>query len=103
MGVPSEFSERVMIIRKRLGLNQTQFAKKIGAIPANISNMENGRATYPSFIILYGIWKNVKNVNIDYIFSGKGKPFFDDSFKKNQVETLKKQMEEIQHKLSSLE
>lgn len=64
---------RIKEIRKKLGFFQDDFAKSLIVSPATLSEVENGK-TKAGFDILYNLVA-VHNVNLDYVFFGKGDLF----------------------------
>lgn len=65
--------ERIRMLRKELGLSQTEFGKKIGVTRSVISNIELGLVP-PTEVILNAI-AGVFYVNIDWIRTGEGEMF----------------------------
>ena len=97
------YIDRIIEIREILGLAQTEFAKKIGVKPNTLTNMETYRVKYPSFPILLGICQNIENVNIDYVFTGNGKPFFTEEHTQHLINEIKNDMLLIKLKINRLE
>ena len=65
--------ERIKLIRKYYGLNQTQFAEKLGLSRNHIAQVETGKGKFSERTIkdICRIW----NVNEDWLKSGEGEMF----------------------------
>lgn len=68
---------RVRQIRKALHLSQEAFAKNLNIATPTLSDLENGK-TKPSFDVMYGLL-TAYNVNLEYVVSGAGEMFKQDS------------------------
>ena len=68
---------RVKALRSQLGLNQTEFASKIGLKQAAIGLYENGQRTVPDTTIL--LISQTYNVNLEWLRDGQGEMFRQDA------------------------
>ncbi len=68
-----KIGERILAVRRRLYMNQNEFARAMGVSNGSLSMMETGKAQ-PRFELLYNITKKY-NVNLAYIFFGRGEMF----------------------------
>jgi len=60
------FAEKIIMLRKSLGLNQSEFGKRLGVTNRAVSKWEN-ELSMPSIESIYKICK-LYNVNLDYFF-----------------------------------
>lgn len=60
LGVPSDYSSRIRLLRDRLGLTQTEFADRLGVAFATVNRWENGQ-TAPSALS----WQQVQRLDGD--------------------------------------
>ena len=67
-----DVSERLLSLISELGLNQSQFAKKMGLSPSSITNITGERRSRPSFVILEKIAKHFPSVNMNWFLTGVG-------------------------------
>jgi putative transcriptional regulator len=65
--------QRVKEIRKNLGLTQAEICKKIKFSPGYLSEIEHGEYN-PTFMFYFNLAKKL-NVNLEYLFFGKGRMF----------------------------
>jgi len=75
MTYSEEVGVRVRNIRKALKLKQKEFVKKLHISDASLSDIENGKHN-PNFDFLVNLAQEF-NVNLDYVFFGKGEMFVD--------------------------
>ncbi len=75
MAKSSDFSDRVKLIRKTLGFKQKDFAKKLKISGPSLSEIEKGKYK-PGHDFFVNISKEF-NVNLYYLFFGKGEMFLD--------------------------
>ena len=61
-----QIAERIKQLRKNLGLNQSEFCKKLGIKQSTLSSYENGTVS-PSNEVLYAIAKQY-HVSLDWLF-----------------------------------
>lgn len=66
-------AQRIRLLRNKLGLNQTEFAKKLGRKQQTIANWETGARNLPDFSYL--ALTQVFNVNETWLRTGKGEMF----------------------------
>lgn len=71
----TEFGVRLRDIRHHLDLKQTDFATRMGTSPNVISEIENGK--YKPGFDMIGKFASVFNINLYYLFFGKGEMFID--------------------------
>jgi len=79
-----EIGKRIIEIRKRLGLNQKEFAASIDMSPSYLSPIESGKAN-PTVGFFFRL-SNTHNVSLDYLFHGKGSMFRNHKIKKPDEE-----------------
>lgn len=77
-----QLGQRLRGIRKTLGMKQAEFAGKLGISIANLSDIETGK-TKPRYEF-YSKIAETFNVNLNYLISGKGKPFYDSAAANSQ-------------------
>ena len=75
MTYSEEVGIRIRNIRKSLKLKQKEFVKKLLISDASLSDIENGKHK-PNFDFLLNLAQEF-NVNLDYVFFGKGEMFVD--------------------------
>ena len=75
MTYSEEVGVRIRNIRKTLKLKQKEFVKKLHISDASLSDIENGKHN-PNFDFLVNLAQEF-NVNLDYVFFGKGEIFAD--------------------------
>jgi len=78
-----EYSERIILLRKAVGLNQAEMAKRLELSPSALSQIESGK-TMPSINTLSKLKKEF-NVSMDWFVDGKGEMFSLDSLVNNVV------------------
>jgi transcriptional regulator with XRE-family HTH domain len=69
------FGSRIRKVRNHLKLNQTVFAKNLGISVTNVSESETGKSS-PGYDF-FSRMSTVYNVNLNYLFTGKGEMFMD--------------------------
>uniref|UniRef100_UPI0039AEEE12 helix-turn-helix domain-containing protein n=1 Tax=Empedobacter brevis TaxID=247 RepID=UPI0039AEEE12 len=77
---------RIKEIRNFLGLNQIDFAKKIGIKQSPLSQMEGGRIL-PSIDTISEIIRNF-NISYDWLIDGKGQMLKENSEKKSVTKSV---------------
>ncbi len=80
-----EINERIKILRKQLGLTQTEFGNKIGIAQGYLTNIENSRREVSLKIIK--LICSVYNVNEQWLKCGEG-----EIFSKQNISLAKKQV-----------
>ena len=73
----SSISERLRLLRKQLGLSQTEFANELGLKQRAVSHWERGNAE-PSLKIIQLI-RQKWSVSLDWLLIGEGPMYLDDS------------------------
>ena len=68
-------NERIKLLRKTLGLNQTDFGSKIGVKQGTVTGYETGTRT-PIDAVISSICREF-NVNEDWLRTGEGKMFIE--------------------------
>jgi transcriptional regulator with XRE-family HTH domain len=68
---------RCKTLREKLGLSQTDLAKKLNVSNATICGLEKGQV-YPPFKFIFGLCLGY-NVNIFYLFNGNGDMFMEEN------------------------
>ena len=66
-------NERIRIIRKTIGISQTEFGRRIGVSLGVIKNLEQGKTTLTS--PLFELLCSIYNVNPDWLHTGDGEIF----------------------------
>src|SRR5665647_1036772 len=82
-------NERIRILRKQAGMNQHDFAEKIGCKQQDISNAETSKYKL-SLDLITGILVAFPEVNIDWLLLGRGKMTKNESSEYKQHEELLK-------------
>jgi transcriptional regulator with XRE-family HTH domain len=72
--------ERIIEIRKRLKINQKEFAASIDMSPSYLSSIESGKGN-PTVGFFFRL-SNTHNVSLDYLFHGTGSMFRHQRIKK---------------------
>ncbi len=70
-GTPPTLGERIKLLRKKIGLSQAEFAKRLGIKRAHISRIESGHAS-PSELLLRVIGHEYA-VYPDWLINGNGR------------------------------
>lgn len=92
-----DMNTRIKILRKSLGLNQTDFAKQIGLTQTSLTMIESGKRTLTD--------KNIKiicsifNVNESWIRNGEGDKFSFSPYEKEFVEIFENLIPDTQQYL----
>ena len=69
--------DRFKILREKIGLSQTDLAKKLDVSNGTICGIEKGQV-YPPFKVIFGLCLIYK-VNMFYIFNGNGNMFMEEN------------------------
>jgi len=104
MGEYLNVASNIKGLREKLGLNQRQFAEKIGAFSADyLRKIERGDLKEPKYLHLLAI-AQVCNCSVDYILTGKEnlKESPPQSIKGNDVRQLERRLDEFRHELLDL-
>jgi transcriptional regulator with XRE-family HTH domain len=81
--MPVEIGNRIKVYRDTIGLNQKDFAEKIGMSASYVSEIESGKHGIGfSFLIRLA---SAVNINLNWLLTGKGNIFVKDSGKKNSI------------------
>ena len=70
MNKQSKMSDRLFVVRKILGFNQGDFARKLETTQGHISNMENGRREISVEIAL--ILNELFSISVEWLLMGRG-------------------------------
>lgn len=104
MGEYLNIANNIKGLRNKLGLNQRQFAEKIGVFSADyLRKIERGDLKEPKYLHLLAI-AQVCDCSVDYILTGI-KDFKEpppQSIKGNDVRELEKRLDEFRHELLDL-
>lgn len=84
-----EIGERFKNIRLNLKYSQKDLAELLEIHQTAISDIEKGK-TNPSFNIIKALSLNFKDLNIDWLLTGRGDDYIDSSFLKSEIGTPKK-------------
>lgn len=79
-------NERLKILRKSLGLTQTEFGKRIGMTMQGIQKWEKGKSKPQQSTIKALI--STFNVNPDWLLNGTGEMFLDDASRQQEVSDI---------------
>lgn len=81
-----QIGERILAVRKALGMLQNEFAQAMDVSSGSLSMMETGK-NQPRFELLYNLAKKYK-INLYYLFFGQGEMFLppepDDAIKEKK-------------------
>jgi len=70
----AEFRNRLVCLRKHLGLSRDKFAKSVGVSGAYIGQLESGKKGNPSDLFLESVSKTF-NINLVWLKTGEGEMF----------------------------
>lgn len=88
-----DIGQRLRTVRERLGFTLDQMKKETGISKSYISDFERGKKI-PASKYLFHI-SEIFNVNLNYVFKGKGDVFFSADSEKNPLHDFGKYEEEI--------
>lgn len=71
-------SGRIQIFREYKNLKQSVFAKLVSVSPSTLSEVEHKKNNAPSIALIMGIKNTFKNLNTEWLLTGKGEMILDD-------------------------
>lgn len=78
---------RVEEVRKKLGLNKSQFSRQIGMKPQTYNNFVGSQGSKPNIELIYGIVREF-NVNPMWLLDGRGETFQGEAFVRSDPATM---------------
>jgi transcriptional regulator with XRE-family HTH domain len=93
-------NDRIAFLISVLNLNPNSFADKIGVSTTVIYNIVKGRRTKPSFDLLLKILNVFNQVNTDWLLTGEGANWFNQSSQERPTHRLKEKVEILVDRIS---